>query len=103
MAIESITGRVSNLTPIKPAKKAEVDDQRQVSASGIKQEGVVAETTVIQGFRKAVELSSPSTVDVGRVNSIKQALAEGSYQIDAAKIAKKMLDFEKIMPPDDSA
>lgn len=102
MAIESITGRVNNLSPIKSVKKVEIDEQKQVPASGIRREDDAAETTVMQGFRKAVELSSASTVDVDRVNSIKKAIAEGSYKIDAEKIAKKMIEFEKLLPPDKS-
>ena len=38
-------------------------------------------------------LSSPD-VDFGRVASIRQAISEGSYQIDAEAIALKMLDSD---------
>jgi negative regulator of flagellin synthesis FlgM len=102
MTIESITGRLSSLAPINPVKKVEADDQKQVSAKAANHEaanyegGVVA-STVMQHFRKAVEsLPASSVVDVDRINAVKQALAEGSYQIDAEKIAQKMIEFEKL-------
>ena len=103
MAIESITGRVNNLPPIKAVKKADVEDQKQMASARAKHEDGVAETTLMQGFRKAVESSSASTVDLDRVNAIKQALAEGRYTIDAEKIAKKMIELEKAFPPDNGA
>lgn len=102
MAIESITGRLSSLAPIKPVKKAEADDQKQVSANATaSQDGVVA-STVMADFRKAVESSPAAVVDVDRINAVKQALAEGSYRIDAEKIAQKMIEFEKLLPSEDS-
>lgn len=33
-------------------------------------------------------------VDSGRVNSIKDAIADGSYEIDANRIAEKLMQFE---------
>jgi negative regulator of flagellin synthesis FlgM len=102
MAIESITGRLSSLAPIKPVKKAEADDQKQVLAKSADHESGVVASTVIHDFRKAVESSPASVVDVDRINAVKKALAEGNYQIDAEKIAKKMIEFEKLLPPEDS-
>lgn len=102
MAIESITGRLSSLAPIKPVKKAEADDQKPVSAKVADHHDGVVASTVIQDFRKAVESSPASVVDVERINAVKKALAEGNYQIDAEKIAKKMIEFEKLLPPEDS-
>ncbi len=102
MTIESITGRVNTISPITSVKKAEVDDQKQVQASGIKKEDRVEQTTVMQGFRKAVESTSASAVDVDRVDSIKKAIAEGRYKIDAENIARKIIEFEKSLPPDES-
>jgi negative regulator of flagellin synthesis FlgM len=100
MAIESITGRLGSLAPVKPIKKAETDDQKQVSARTVKHEDEIAASTVIRDFKKAVESSPASAVDVDRINAVKKALAEGNYQIDAEKIAKKMIEFEKLLPPD---
>jgi negative regulator of flagellin synthesis FlgM len=102
MAIEPITGRLSSLAPVKPVKKAETDDPKQVSAKTVKQEGDMVASTVIRDFKKAVELSPASAIDVDRINAVKKALAEGTYQIDAERIAKKMIEFEKLLPSADS-
>lgn len=90
------------MSPIKPVKKIEVNDQKQVTAKSVKQDDDVAVTTVIQGIKKAVESSSGAGVDMDRVNAVKKAIVDGSYKIDAEQIAKKIIQFEKLMPPDDS-
>ncbi len=54
-----------------------------------------------QEIKKAFELSSSvSIIDVDRVAAVKKALADGSYQVNAEKIAEKMIQYEKLMPQD---
>ena len=97
MAIE-ITGRTNSPTPIKTAPKAGVEGEKKVAVNTPENRDVVALTTATQEIKKAVGSSSASPVDIDRVNSIKTALADGSYQINAEKVAKKMIEFEKLMP-----
>jgi len=40
------------------------------------------------------ELASISTVDMGKVDEIRQAISNGSYKIDAQKIADSLLALE---------
>ena len=40
------------------------------------------------------KLSDQSPVDTNRVNEMKTALANGNYNVDAEKIADKMMNFE---------
>jgi len=96
MAIE-ITGRSNSPTPIKTTPKAGVESEKKVAVSTPENSDVVALTTT-QEIKKAFGPSSASPVDIDRVNSIKKALADGSYQINAEKVAKKMIEFEKLMP-----
>ena len=38
--------------------------------------------------------ASPPVIDSARVNALKQAIDSGSYQIDPARVADKLLQFE---------
>jgi negative regulator of flagellin synthesis FlgM len=44
----------------------------------------------------AAELAAQSSVDAARVRELKSAVANGSYQIDPVKIAKKLIDTDSL-------
>jgi negative regulator of flagellin synthesis FlgM len=44
------------------------------------------------------ELASSPEFDAGRVNELRQALSEGSYKVDARRIADKLLALESDLP-----
>ena len=48
-----------------------------------------------------LENSAVSTpvVDAQRVEQVKQAIADGSYEVDPKKIADKLMQFESILKP----
>jgi negative regulator of flagellin synthesis FlgM len=97
MAIESIKGGATNPSSIKTVQKAEVEGQKQATTKRIEKDDSIEITAVAQEIKKAFESSSGSAVDINRVNAVKKALAEGSYSINAERIAKKMIQFEKLM------
>lgn len=39
--------------------------------------------------------AAPAGIDMGRVNALKSAIADGSYKIDAQAIASRMLDLDR--------
>jgi negative regulator of flagellin synthesis FlgM len=41
--------------------------------------------------------SAPAGIDVARVNALRAAIADGSYRVDAAKVADRMLDFDRAL------
>jgi negative regulator of flagellin synthesis FlgM len=92
MAIESITGRTRAPLATKAVPKTEIDNGSKATKQAEKNDSVA-----ITG--KAFESSSSgSIVNVERVAAVKKALAEGSYQINAERIAEKMIQYEKLMP-----
>ena len=99
MTIESITGRTHTPLTIKTSQKAEIDSGKKASVNSTEKNDSISMTAMAQGITKAfVSSSSGAIVDVNRVIAVKNALADGSYQINAAKIAQKMIQYEKLMP-----
>jgi negative regulator of flagellin synthesis FlgM len=49
----------------------------------------------LKGLEKAV--ASLPVVDTHRVESLRKAVAEGSYAVDSQKVAEKLLDFERTL------
>jgi len=103
MAIE-ITGRTNSLTSIKTSPKTEVDGEKKIAVTTNTAEKTdsVALTISSQEIKKIFGPSSSTPVDIDKVNSIKKALADGSYSVNAERIAKKLTQFEKLMPQDNS-
>jgi negative regulator of flagellin synthesis FlgM len=101
MTIESITGRTHTQIPVKTTQKVEIDSGKNESVKSAEKNDSVAITAMAQDIKKAFE-SSPSVtiVDADRVTAVKKALADGSYQINAERIAEKMIQYEKLMPQD---
>lgn len=100
MTIESITGRTHTSPTIKSTPKAEIESGKNAAVKSTERNDSIAITAIAQGIKKAVDSSSDAVVDVARVASVKKALADGSYQINAERIAEKMLHYEKLMPQD---
>ena len=102
MTIESITGKTHTPLTIKTTPKNEIDSGKKASIKGAESSNDSIEiTATAQGIKKALESSSAATiVDVDRVAAVKKALADGSYQINAERIAEKMIQYEKLMPQD---
>lgn len=99
MTIESITGRAHTSLTIKTNQKAEIDSGKKAAIKNAERNDSIAITAMAQGIKKAFESSSSvAVVDADRVAAVKQALADGSYQINAERIAEKMIQYEKLMP-----
>lgn len=101
MAIESITGRTHTPLAFKTTPKNEIDSGKKASIKSAESNDNIEITALAQDIKKAFESSSSSAiVDVDRVAAVKKALADGSYQINAERIAEKMIQYEKLMPQD---
>lgn len=103
MAIE-ITGRTSSPAFVKTSPKVGADTEKKVAVTNKEEnDDSVALTSATQEIKKAFSSSTASPVDVDRVSSVKKALAEGSYAINADRTAKKLIQFEKLIPQENSS
>lgn len=102
MASIEITGKTNSPIPIKTPPKTGVQGEKAAAVTNTVKDDSVALTSTTQEIKKALGSSSALPVDIGKVNSIKKALADGSYSINAEKVAKKFIQFEKLLPPENS-
>lgn len=56
---------------------------------------LTGEATSLQALQR--ELSAAPAVDSARVEQVKQALESGTYRIDPAKIAERMLEMDNLL------
>lgn len=98
MAIESISGKGINPAPQpKAVAKNTVDSKEKLDTAVV--EDTVSLTTTAQDIKSAAEASSSTPViNETRVAQIKADLQSGRYQINAERIAEKMLQFERKLP-----
>jgi len=94
MAIESITGKpISTPLPAKTSAKDSVD-LKEKSALGAPADTVEI-TAAAQDIKSATAVgTSAPVVNEDRVAAIKAAVQNGSYQVNAERVAEKLLQFE---------
>jgi negative regulator of flagellin synthesis FlgM len=98
MAIESITGRVRPPITGSTSPKTEVESGQNTATKRSESTDSIAITPMANGIKKAIEAtSSDAVVDMDRVAAVKKALADGSYQVNAERVAEKMVQHEKLM------
>ncbi len=98
MAIDGITGRMRAPVTSNTGQKVEIDSGNKATTKQAEKTDSIAITAAAQEIKKTLESSSSATIiDVERVTAVKKALAEGSYQVNAEKIAEKMMQHEKLM------
>jgi len=95
MAIQSLTSKANNVVlPSKPTQSEKVTNTN--SQANEKAKDSVDITAVAKEITKAFETSkSTPVINEERVNAVKKALDEGTYPINAEKIAAKMVQMER--------
>ena len=94
MTIQSLTSKTNNV--VLPSKNNQTEKTKNTSIDTTEQtKDTVDITTVAKEINKASE-ASESSVNKERVAAIKNAIAEGTYTINAEKIAGKMIQMEGI-------
>ncbi len=97
MTIHSLTGKTNTvLTPSKPTQSAKANNPSVQSTETQGKNDQIDISTVADKITKALESSKTTpAINEERVNAVKKALEEGTYPIDAQKIAKKMMQMER--------
>ena len=97
MAIE-INGTPKSQATFKTPPKAGVESDKKAAATQTEKIDSVALTATTQEIKKTLGSASAAPVDIDKVNSIKKALADGSYSVNAEQVAKKLIQFEQSLP-----
>ena len=96
---------------IPPSKVPSSSDESQVKqtveqTSTQQESGKSSNADTVSLSDNAVQLGklndtvkSTPVVDTQRVEQVKQAIKDGSYEVDPAKIADKLMQFESILKP----
>jgi len=72
------------------------DKKQNESAAGPGQDVRLTDTAASLQ-RLEARIASQPVVDAQRVESVKQAIADGSFQVDASRVARKMAEFEGLL------
>ena len=92
--IDGISGqRPAVPQPSQQAKSERADGERaQQPAQTSDQLSLTSSAQLLKELNEAI--AAAPEVDQSRVDAIKQAIADGSYQVDAGRIADKLLQLD---------
>lgn len=95
MTIQPLTGKPNNV--VSPSKSAQNEKVQNTNVQTTeKAKDSVDITTVAKEITKAFESSkSTPAINKERVEEVRKALAEGTFPINAEKIAEKMIQMER--------
>lgn len=94
MAIDNISGRMPN-QPVGIKTTPPVVN-KEPAAPVSTADTIVSPIT--ERIKNAIATSSEAPMNSEKVARLKQAINEGSYQIDADRIAQKMMQFDNDLP-----
>ncbi|CAM3901632.1 Anti-sigma-28 factor FlgM [Pseudomonas reidholzensis] len=89
----SVTGGVRGTTAAGNAEKTG-ETSEAPARSSVSGESVHLSQEAQQLQKISDKLRDQPTVNSARVAELKQAIADGSYQVDAGRVASKLLEFE---------
>ncbi len=79
----------SQRTPAESAGKAQTAEATSINSDSVRLTGTAAMIQEIQS-----RIANLPVVDSGRVEAIKEALNNGTYQINPDSVAEKLMNFE---------
>ena len=92
--------KVSNAADDSQAKRAveQTSTQQESGKSATADTVSLSDNAVQLGKLDNTAVSTP-VVDTQRVEQVKQAIKDGTYEVDPAKVADKLMQFESILKP----
>ena len=96
-----MSSKINSLSPISSSPDVPAIAARKADAP--KKDATLPETDSLELTPSARVLGEGATeapVDVHRVEKLRQAIADGSYRVDADRIAGKLLDIERTAEKD---
>lgn len=90
-----VNTKTSSTTTDKGAQKSPATPTEQARTQGSRPDNVSLSSQARDLKKLEERLDSYPEVDDNRIEQIKSALADGSYKIDAEKLAQKMLDMDE--------
>jgi negative regulator of flagellin synthesis FlgM len=96
-----MSSKINSLPPISSSPDVPAVAARKADAP--KKDAIAPETDSLQltpSARVLGEGAAEAPVDVHRVEKLRQAIADGSYRVDADRIAGKLLDIERAAQKD---
>ena len=80
---------------------AEQPNTQQESGNSSTTDTVSLSDNAVQLDRLGNGLASSPVVDAKRVEQVKQAIENGNYEVDPARVAEKLMQFEILLKPQD--
>jgi negative regulator of flagellin synthesis FlgM len=102
-----VSGKISGVNSSPPPASPAVSGagQRAAAASSPASGGTAADSVQITDTASHLVTAEQALADVpvisqGRVSRISDSLAAGTYKVSSERIANKLLQFERLLPPD---
>ena len=99
MEIKDLTASKAPGTADQPQLKQAVEQPstQQESGKSSTSDTVSLSDNAVQLGKLGDSVASNPVVDAQRVEQVKQAIANGNYEVDPARVAEKLMQFESIL------
>ncbi|TYT26289.1 flagellar biosynthesis anti-sigma factor FlgM [Luteimonas viscosa] len=81
-------------TASRPLPAARAGAERSAPVAAAESIRLTGEAEGLQALERELG-TGPAGIDLARVNALRAAIADGSYQVDAQAVATRMLDLER--------
>ena len=90
--IDGVSGQRPPAAQPSSSARPERGEDRAAAGSSSDQLSLTSSAQLLKELGEAV--SASPEVDRGRIEAIRQAIADGSYEVDARRVAEKLLKLE---------